>query len=142
MTAKEYLSQATVLKRRIKHVEDRIKEIQEEASSPKAIRYDKDMVQASANGDALTNYMIRLEREELKLVHYKEQYLDKYWEIRERIIKVTPGVYSDILYLRYLENKTLVQIADELNYSYEWVCRLHGRALLTFARTHDDITSH
>lgn len=142
MTAKEYLSQATVLKRRIKHVEDRIKEIQEEASSPKAIRYDKDMVQASANGDALTNYMIRLEREELKLVHYKEQYLDKYWEIRERIIKVTPGVYSDILYLRYLENKTLVQIAEDLNYSYEWVCRLHGRALLAFARMHDDITSH
>lgn len=142
MTAKEYLSQATVLKRRIKHVEDRIKEIKEEASSPKAIRYDKDMVQASANGDALTNYMIRLEREELKLVHYKEQYLDKYWEIRERIIKVTPGVYSDILYLRYLENKTLVQIAEDLNYSYEWVCRLHGRALLAFARMHDDITSH
>lgn len=142
MTAKEYLSQATVLKRRIKHCEDRIKEIQAEASSPKAIRYDKDMVQASATGDALVNYMIRLEREESKLLRYKEEYLDKYWQIRERIIQVTPGIYSDVLYLRYLEQKTLVQIAEELNYSYEWVCRLHGRALLAFARTHDDITSH
>lgn len=134
MTAKEYLSQAAVLKRRIKQVEDRIEEIRTEASSPKAIRYDKDMIQKSASGDALASYMIRLEKEETKLYKLKEQYLETYEEIRVRLISVNPDIYSDVLYMRYLEQKTLVQIAEELNYSYEWTCRLHGRALLAFSR--------
>ena len=140
MTAKEYLSQAATLKRRIKQIEDRIEELRTEASSPKAIRYDKDLIQKSATGDALANYMIRLDKEEQRLYNIKESYIDKYTEIRERISKVRPDLYADVLYMRYLENKTLVIIADELNYSYEWMCRVHGRALQDFSRRFDDIT--
>ena len=134
MTAKEYLSQAAVLKRRIKQLEDRIEELRTEVSSPKAIRYDKDMVQSSPRSDVLASYMIRLEREKSKLLKAKDNYLDLYAEIRQRIIQVMPGIYADVLYMRYLEQKTLVQIADELNYSYEWICKLHGRALLAVSR--------
>ena len=134
MTAKEYLSQAAALKRRIKQVEDRIEEIRTELSSPKAIRYDKDMVQSSPTSDAFANYVIKLEKEESKLLKLKEQYIETYEEIRVRLISVNPDIYSDLLYMRYLEQKTLVQIAEELNYSYEWTCRLHGRALLAFSR--------
>ena len=134
MTAKEYLSQAAALKRRIKQVEDRIEEIRTELSSPKAIRYDKDMVQSSPTSDAFANYVIKLEKEESKLLKLKEQYIETFEEIRVRLISVNPDIYSDLLYMRYLEQKTLVQIADELNYSYEWTCRLHGRALLAFSR--------
>ena len=139
MTAKEYLSQAAVLKRRIKQLEDRVEEIRSEASSPKAIRYDKDMIQSSPTSDALANYVIRLEKEESKLIKLKEQYLETYEDIRVRLISVNPDIYSDLLFMRYLEQKTLVQIADELNYSYEWTCRLHGRALLAFLRNNRDI---
>ena len=134
MTAKEYLSQAAALKRRIKQVEDRIEEIRTELSSPNAIRYDKDMVQSSPTSDAFANYVIKLEKEESKLLKLKEQYIETYEEIRVRLISVNPDIYSDLLYMRYLEQKTLVQIAEELNYSYEWTCRLHGRALLAFSR--------
>ena len=139
MTAKEYLSQAAVLKRRIKQLEDRVEEIRSEVSSPKAIRYDKDMIQSSPTSDAFANYVIRLEKEESKLIKLKEQYLETYEDIRVRLISVNPDIYSDLLFMRYLEQKTLVQIADELNYSYEWTCRLHGRALLAFLRNNRDI---
>lgn len=139
MTAKEYLSQAAVLKRRIKQLEDRIEEIRSEVSSPKAIRYDKDMIQSSPTSDAFANYVIRLEKEESKLIKLKEQYLETYEDIRVRLISVNPDIYSDLLFMRYLEQKTLVQIAEELNYSYEWTCRLHGRALLAFLRNNRDI---
>lgn len=134
MTAKEYLSQAAVLKRRIKQLEDRIEEIRTEVASPKAIRYDKDMIQSSPSGDALANYIIRLDKEEKKLISLKERYLDLYEEIRQRLILVAPGIYSDVLYMRYLEGKSLVTISEELSYSYEWTCRLHGRALQAFSR--------
>ena len=139
MTAKEYLSQAAVLKRRIKQLEDRIEEIRSEVSSPKAIRYDKDMIQSSPTSDAFANYVIRIEKEESKLIKLKEQYLETYEDIRVRLISVNPDIYSDLLFMRYLEQKTLVQIAEELNYSYEWTCRLHGRALLAFLRNNRDI---
>ena len=93
MTAKEYLSKAAVLRRRIKQVETRIEEIRAEVSSPKAIRYDKDMIQSSPSGDALANYVIRLDTEEQKLIRLKEQYLDMYEEIRQRLIAVNPDIY-------------------------------------------------
>ena len=139
MTAKEYLSQAATLKRRIKQIEDRIEELRTEASSPKAIRYDKDMIQSSPSGDALAKYMIRLDHEERKLIQLKERYLDIHEEIRNRILLVRPDLYSDVLYMRYLEGKSLVDISEELLYSYIYVCKLHGRALLEFARKNPDI---
>lgn len=139
MTAKEYLSQAATLKRRIKQIEDRIEKLRTEASSPKTIRYDKDMIQSSPSGDALANYMIRLDHEERKLIRLKEQYLDIHEEIRNRILLVRPDLYADVLYMRYLEGKSLVDISEELLYSYIYVCKLHGRALLEFARKNPDI---
>ena len=138
MTAKEYLGQAALLRRRIKQVEDRIEEIRTEASSPKAIRYDKDLVQSSPAGDALAKYIIRLEAEERKLIRLKTQYLDTRDKIRKQLAAVTPGIYSDLLYMRYLEEKSLVQISEELNYSYEWTCRLHGKALHAFDQEFGD----
>lgn len=139
MKAKEYLSQAAVLKRRIKQIEDRIEELRTEVSSPKAIRYDKDMVQSSPAGDALASYMVRLEKEQIDLYRLKAEYLEKREEIRTRLTRVNPDLYSDILYMRYLEQKPLGQIAEELSYSYEWICRLHGRALQEFIKTYPDI---
>lgn len=139
MTAKEYLSQAAVLKRRIKQIEERIEELRTEVSSPKAIRYDKDMVQSSPAGDALASYMVRLEKEQIDLYRLKAEYLEKREEIRTRLTRVNPDLYSDILYMRYLEQKPLGQIAEELSYSYEWICRLHGRALQEFTKTYPDI---
>jgi DNA-directed RNA polymerase specialized sigma subunit len=83
--------------------------------------------------------MIRLDHEERKLIRLKEQYLDIHEEIRNRILLVRPDLYADVLYMRYLEGKSLVDIAEELLYSYIYVCKLHGRALLEFARKNPDI---
>ena len=45
-------------------------------------------------------------------------------------------VYIDILYKRYVEYKTLEEIAVEMSYSYRQVLRLHGLALQDFKRWH------
>lgn len=139
MRAKEYLSQTAVLTRRIKQVEDRIEELRTEVSSPKAIRYDKDNIQSSPAGDALAAYMVRIEAETLKLIALKEEYLTLYSEIRDRINAVMPGLYADVLFMRYIEQKPFVRIADELGFGYEWTCRLHGRALQKFTELNPDV---
>ena len=134
LTAKEYLSQAAAIRRRIRQIESRIVEIREEMEHPKAIRYDKDMIQSSPNGDEMTNFMIRLDKEQQRLLSAKNSYLDVRIEIESKIKTIMPEIYADILYMRYMEERNLADIAEELSYSYEWVCRLHGRALQAFSR--------
>lgn len=139
MTAKEYLNQAAELKRRIRQEEDRIKFIRSEMESPRPIRYDKDMIQKSASGDAMERYMIKLEKEEKRLLKLKEKHIDTFHRIRQRIMHVQPSLYADVLYMRYLEGKTIGVIANEMHYSYEWTCKIHGRALQDFSRRNPDI---
>lgn len=37
--------------------------------------------------------------------------------------------YKSILYLRYIRGNPLNKVSNELGYSYEHVCRMHGKAL-------------
>ena len=141
MTAKEYLSQAAVLKRRIEEVEYRIEQIETEMSSPKGVRYDKPMIQSSPTSDSLAYYVARLQNEKEKKQKLKDDYLDMYHKLECQINCIMPELYCSILTRVYLQHKTLVVVSKELNYSYVQMCRLHGFALLTFARTYPDIIS-
>lgn len=46
--------------------------------------------------------------------------------------KIEKPEYYQVLHKRYIQYKTLEQIAGELNYSWRWACKLHGRALQAF----------
>lgn len=51
--------------------------------------------------------------------------------ILEQLEKVEQP-YRLILEKCYIQGKTLVTVASEMNYSYEDICRKHGRALRKF----------
>ena len=104
------------------------------ASGVSAIRYDKDLVQSSPQNDQMANYMIKLDKAENKAIKAAEEYFDNYIRIKEQINAITPQNYSDILYLRYISGMKLWDIADELNYDYDWIRQLHGRALAEFGK--------
>lgn len=53
-------------------------------------------------------------------------------EIEEKIEAVDGGVLSELLYLKYVCGKTLMQISYELNYSVRHIERLHIKALQKF----------
>ena len=53
-------------------------------------------------------------------------------EIEEKIEAVDGGVLSELLYLKYVCGKTLMQISYELNYSVRQIERLHIKALGRF----------
>ena len=142
MTAKEYLSQLATLKRRIGFVEDRIRELESDAMSPKAIRYDKINVQQTASGDAFANYAAKAEEERSRLYKLKGEYIEKRNEIRKKISKVTPFLYADVLYMRYVDGMKLREIADDLNCVYETACRWHGKALKIFEKCNKGLFGH
>lgn len=132
MTAKQYLSQIRRLRHLIKREQDQIADIRSMAESVGAIRYDKDPIQSSPANDAMPNYIIQLTEAEARAKQRIEEYLELVMTIRTQLDQITPGLYSDILYMRYIEGKNLYRIAEELNYSYEWVRHTHGRALQKF----------
>ena len=132
MKAKEYLSQALRLKRRYQNALEELEYIRNMASGVTAIRYDKDQIQSSPRNDQLALYMVRLESAENRALRLSEEYFSKYEQIRMYIDMMSPQLYADVLYLRYIQGEKLWQIADELQYDYDYIRSVHGKALHEF----------
>lgn len=60
--------------------------------------------------------------------------IDELVKIRKNIEKALAAIKDDtyrrLLEYRYIDGMTWEQIAIEMHYSYQWICKLHGRALL------------
>lgn len=41
--------------------------------------------------------------------------------------------YKSILYLRYIRGNTLSKVSEDMGYSYDHICKLHGKALKNYA---------
>lgn len=135
MTAKEYLSQIIILRKRIRQKEELISEINEIMTSIGAIRYDKDMIQSSPRNDQLDNALIK--KEALETQAYKEiaEYMSLTMRIESEIAHILPEIYADVLRLRYVRGLSLKRISRELSYSYSRIRTIHGYALKEFDRT-------
>lgn len=134
MTAKEYLSQAIYYHQMIIRTQEKIKEIKEKAASPGAIQYDRIRVQTTPAADPLSDYMAAVDKAERKLARILDRYAVMYGRIERQILEVQPDVYRQVLAMRYLDGYNLIKISKKLNYSYEYIKHIHGRALQTFDR--------
>lgn len=105
--------------------------------------YDSERVQTSMQGDKFADTIAKIiELEEKinsdidKLVEYKDL-------ARELIEKLDDDVLKTILYKRYFRGCTFEQIAVEINYSWRWTCKLHGKALQKLNKFYkEDIVNH
>ena len=70
-----------------------------------------------------------------KLLDMVDDLLDKVLQVEEKqheILNKLDNIeqpYRNILDKVYIQGKSLVRVADEMNYSYRQMCRLHGDAL-------------
>lgn len=53
--------------------------------------------------------------------------------IVENKIEQLEQPFKSILYLRYIRGNTLNKVSDDLGYSYDHICKLHGKALKKYA---------
>lgn len=135
MTAKEYLKQLhkadVIISQRIKEKDD----LRTMSTSIGSFDYSKERVQTSPPSSAphedFVNKAVDLENEINRLI-------DDYIDLKHKIIGQIHGLhdvrYVDVLYKRYVENKRLDVIAAEMNYEYNHIRHLHGRALQEFER--------
>lgn len=134
MKAKEYLKQVELLDVKIRQKQQEYDELKEMALSTGAFDYSSEKVQTSVSQDLMGNKVGRyvdLEREIKKDIR-------RYTKLKNEIITQIQSIgntkYMNILYKRYVEYKRLKTIADEMNYTYEYIRSMHGWALEEFSK--------
>ncbi len=137
MKAKEYLQQ---LRRMDTAINQKLREQQDLralAAHVPAVGYAGDRVQGGRSGGApYVDAVHRLLDLEAEINREIDTYADRKHEIIGQIQALGPPQYAEILYKRYVEFKSLEEIAGEMHYAYGYVRSLHGRALQEFERSY------
>lgn len=132
MTTKEYLLQVTLLDKKIDANLEMLATLRSKLVKVTS-ELDENKVQSSGgvNFDETLASVIDLETKTTKEI---DAYINLRAKISSEINAMSDNTLSLILYKRYVLNKTLSEIARELNYSYDHVRHLHGQALMEFRR--------
>jgi len=131
--AKEYLQ-------KIKYYDDRINYGLEEYEKLQAMVtritpvLKQDVVSASGSQDKLGDTVAKMVDLLTQINRDTDTYVDLKREAKALLDKVKNPTYYKILHKRYVLYHSLEQIAVEMNYTYRWVKRLHGRALQAFEK--------
>lgn len=137
MTPKKYLSRIRWMNSKIDHALEELAEYKAKMASVSAIVYDKDIVQSSPSNDALPNAMSKITSMEREIDVMVDAYVEQKHEMIKQIDGMQNDLHRDLLYERYVNYKKLGQIAEEMNYTLDWIKHAHGRALQAFGEKYE-----
>lgn len=129
---KEYLRQLRVFSIKIQQKKDELESLKAAAENVSA-SIDSERVQTSPK-DRMPDDISRIVDLESEIHKDIQELLILKNKIINEIQGLSNPVYIEILYKRYVEYKSLEEIAIELNYSYHRMKHLHGIALQAFRR--------
>jgi len=130
MTAKEYLQQAFTIRRLIKAKESRIQELRDMTERVgQSLSGDGVRVQTSPRRDPMGDLIATLVDLERECLDDYARLLALQSEIENAINSVERHEYRLVLYERYINLKRWDDIAEDNNYGYRHVYRLHDEAL-------------
>ena len=133
MTAKKYLQQ-------IKRCDTKIDSGVEELTRLKALAtrvtaaLSGEVVSRTRQNDTMADAVARIIKLQQEIDKEVDRYIELKREVAERLSRLENPVYYQVLHSRYILYKTWEQIACDMDYSYQWVCELHGRALQEFGK--------
>ena len=129
MTAKEYLNQVRNLESKMKILKEEIDTLREMVVSTGAIQQGE-RVLSSGTQDKMAETICKINENECEWNDLMREFALARANVIINIQKLNNPEYEQILYKRYCQSKKWEEIALEMNYTYQWVCKLHGRALL------------
>ena len=129
MTAKEYLNQVKNLESKMKILKEEIDTLREMVVSTGAIQQGE-RVLSSGTQDKMAETICKINEKECEWNDLMREFALARANVIINIQKLHNPEYEQILYKRYCQSKKWEEIALEMNYTYQWVCKLHGRALL------------
>lgn len=131
LTAKEYLREIRILDKRIDQKQREFDTLKRGRTYVGGMDYSQERVQASAGQGfvGLSDKLVDMQRE-------INGDIDQFNDIRHarinQIQQLSRIEYMDILFRRYVQYQSFETIASEMQYSYNYVCNLHGEALREF----------
>lgn len=132
MTTKEYLLQIKLLDKKIEANLELLDTLRAKLVSVTS-KFDENKVQSSG-GVNFDDTLARVVDLEAKINKEIDNYINLKAKVSSEINGMKDNTLALILFKRYVLNKTLAEIAKELNYSYDHVRHLHGQALMEFRR--------
>lgn len=131
MTTKQYLNQIDKYNKIINNKLSEIYQLKTMICSISLLT-DTDKVQTSSDKDKLGSTVAKI----VDLENEIDKIIDGFIEKRTRIIfqidSMENAVHYQILFSRYIEQKTFERIAEVTGYSVRQVLRLHNNAIKTF----------
>lgn len=116
-------------------IEDRLKELEEKKANVNKLvaSYGGEKVSSSRlNEDGIAERLVEILDNTKEIENILSLWNLELTEIEKAIYSIEKPVYQVILYKKYVLNKSIEDIADEIGYEYKYVCRLHGLALNAF----------
>lgn len=130
MTAREYLSRVERIKVEIEQKKEERRELLECATSITAF-FGSDKVQSSPKHDRMAGLVTRAADMEREIAFMVASLWDERNKIVNQIHALNTLNYITLLYKRYVQNKSLGQIAEEMSYSDQYVREMHCKAIVS-----------
>lgn len=130
MDVKEYLQE---IRKHDMMIQNKLVEVQQlrclaiSTSSP----IGGDMVQGSRQGDRIGNIIAKI----IDMENEIDDLIDEFIEVKNERISIMeklPALQYQVLHKHYVQYKSLVMIAEEGSYSYQYIVETHGKALRTY----------
>lgn len=138
LSARKYLEQLQEIDISINQELERLEEMKSGAGGVGAIDYSKDRVQTSPV-NALERRVCNYIQFEKRINGEIEQFSDAKEQIIREIRELHHRNYVQVLFKVYVQYKSFKQVADEMNVSYKYVCKLHHDALRRFSELHSEL---
>lgn len=131
METKEYLQQIGRYDRLINNKLVELAQYRSMACSVSAVKNDE-RVQSSPSYDTMDKIVSKIEQMENEIDMLVDRYIDNKRIIISQIDSMSDETTYQILFSRYVEQKTFEKMAIEMNYCYKQIIRRHGKALQEF----------
>lgn len=131
METKEYLQQIGRYDRLINNKLVELAQYRSMACSVSAVKNDE-RVQSSPSYDTMDKIVSKIEQMKNEIDMLVDRYIDNKRIIISQIDSMSDEMTYQILFSRYVEQKTFEKMAIEMNYCYKQIIRRHGKALQEF----------
>lgn len=131
METKKYLQQIGRYDRLINNKLVELAQYRSMACSVSAVKNDE-RVQSSPSYDTMDKIVSKIEQMENEIDMLVDRYIDNKRIIISQIDSMSDEMTYQILFSRYVEQKTYEKMAIEMNYCYKQIIRRHGKALQEF----------
>lgn len=129
---KEFLGRYRYLNLKLWSRIEQAKEFKELSTSVRSFDYSKVKVQVSGHSSEAEFEQLLDKAREIEEVSTAEidELIAAKNEIEKVINQVTDPKYHIVLELKYMVGINLYEIAEKIKTTYDWACKLHGKALL------------